>query len=169
MTSIPACGPAGRLPGLLTSAAAPGTGRRPPASKVYPVPPVRTAVRSGIIRRGRKAPGQSLYRHAVALYTGDRSHRPRRSGGTVALRCERPGNVKALAGQRPWAAGGGNRPQRPGKCWPRGTTPLAPPQSSRGDVEVVRLEAVRGYEEVVRGHVGHRDRDQGRERVQQLE
>jgi hypothetical protein len=44
-----------------------------------------------------------------------------------------------------------------------------PPRSARGDVELVRLEAVRGHEEVVRGHVGHRDRDQGRERVQQLE
>ena len=42
-------------------------------------------------------------------------------------------------------------------------------QSSRGDGELVRLEAVRGDQEVVRGHVGHRDRDQGRERVQQLE
>src|SRR6266700_2535952 len=42
-------------------------------------------------------------------------------------------------------------------------------QSSRGDGELVRLEAVRGDQEVVRGHVGHRDRDQGGERVQQLE
>jgi len=77
----------------------------------------------------------------------------------IAFRCERPGNVKALAGQRPWA----------GQCWPRGTAPWHPQQSSRGDVEVVRLEAVRGHQKVERGHVGHRDRDQGRERVHQPE
>jgi hypothetical protein len=47
--------------------------------------------------------------------------------------------------------------------------PRPPRMSSRGDGEIVRLEAVRGHEEVVRGHVGHRDRDRGRERVQQLE
>ena len=50
-----------------------------------------------------------------------------------------------------------------------GTLDGASTQSSRGDGELVRLEAVRGDQEVVRGHVGHRDRDQGRERVQQLE
>src|SRR5580693_6419337 len=48
--------PAGRLPGLVTSAAAPGTGRRPPASKVYPVPP-SPPPRCGIIRSGRQQQG----------------------------------------------------------------------------------------------------------------
>ena len=62
--------PAGRLPGLLTNGDSRTRGRRPPASKVYPVRPVRTAAR-GEQSAGVKSTGKSLYRQAVALDTGD--------------------------------------------------------------------------------------------------
>jgi len=62
--------PAGRLPGLLTNGDSRTRGRRPPASKVYPVRPVRTAAR-GEQSAGLKSTGKSLYRQAVVLDTGD--------------------------------------------------------------------------------------------------
>lgn len=59
--------PAGQLPGLLTSATASGHGSEAARVEGVPSPPAPTAARCRIIRRGRNASGQPLYRHAVAL------------------------------------------------------------------------------------------------------
>jgi len=57
--------PAGQLQGLLTSAAAPGRWSEAARVEGVPSPPAPTAARCRIIRRGRNASGQPLYRHAI--------------------------------------------------------------------------------------------------------
>jgi hypothetical protein len=59
-------GPAGQLPGLLASAAAPGHASEAARVEGVPSPPAPTAARCRIIRKGRNASGQPLYCHAAA-------------------------------------------------------------------------------------------------------
>jgi hypothetical protein len=113
--------PAGQQAGWRASPPAlppPGTGLRPPASKVYPVPPVPTAARCRITRRGRNAPGQPLYRHTVALDTGDPLAPLRRDPATAGIFSDFGGTLSPIVDDPELAEPVAGGPQTPRKTGP---------------------------------------------------